>query len=163
MVSLCCVFSRSPCPAGCVPPVCSNIPGCGPLSRERRTSVAAELPSGTKLVWMRSLICLSFVTEPISVCLCPPIVLLSPSFCTVYQACTQTQIHICCLPKERAGGGVGGAVRKHTGHRDLYHLPPCLAFFPHLLTQDKVCDRGVWDNPPVLFCALYLIGLSDSQ
>ena len=32
--------------------------------RESRMSVAAELPSGTKLLWMRSLICLSFDTDP---------------------------------------------------------------------------------------------------
>lgn len=77
MASLC-----SPCPAGYVPPVCSNIPGYGPLSREHKMSVAAELPSGTKLVSVRSLICFSFDTEPISVSIyLTLIMLLPPSFC----------------------------------------------------------------------------------
>lgn len=48
-VSTLCVLT-SPYPAGYLPSVCSNVPGCGPLSRERRMSVAAELTSGAKLV-----------------------------------------------------------------------------------------------------------------
>lgn len=125
-------------PAGCLPPACSDIPGCGPLSREDRMSVAAELPSGTKLVWMRSLICLCFDTEPLTGCrlclhlaLAVPLKSAPPSvFFCVSHVHANTNTHLCLL-KER-GRGEEGDREGHwkRGHRKLRrHLRPRFTFF----------------------------------
>lgn len=132
MVSLCWVFSHSPCPAGYMPPVCSNVPGCGPLSREFRTSVAAKLPSGTKLVWMRSHICHSLdIKTPFCLCLSLYLLLIVPlnraPLLYITHGYTNTDTHLCLL-KERERGWE--TIKIHTGHRDLHHLLPCVAFSP---------------------------------
>lgn len=56
-------------------------------------SVEAELPSGTKLVSMRSPICFSFDTEPISVSICLAQVMLLPL--SFYMSRAEKQIHTC--------------------------------------------------------------------
>lgn len=129
MASVCCVFSRFPRPAGYVPPVCSDVPGCGPLSRERerRMSVAAELPSGTKLLWMRSLICLSFDTDASQ----SQSVSLSCSDCASEVCSSSLRLFFCISDKHTPVFAKGE--RERAGNRLLEHRPkrsaPCSFLF----------------------------------
>lgn len=162
MVALCCVFSHTPCPAGYVPPVCSDIPGCGPLFREWSTSVAAELHSGTKWVWMRSLICRCFDTEPLSICLSlfifalivPPTSAPPSVFLCITRAHKYKYTPVFAKGERERWRETTG---KHTTEMAPFTFLFCFIFFEWVLTHDKVPGSWGYYNPPVLLCVFGLV------
>lgn len=119
--------------------------------RERRMSVAAELPSGTKLLWMRSLICLSFDTDASQ----SQSVSLSCSDCASEVCSSSLRLFFCISDKHTPVFAKGE--RERAGNRLLEHRPkrsaPCSFLFCFffsffffegwVLTQDKVSGSGV--------------------